>query len=162
MLEAITPNYAVISCGEDNSYGHPHAETLNNLRVMGIQVFRTDEQGSIVAISDGTSITWNCAPSDTWQAGENTQSAEYTNDADSSIVVSTDETITESTEEPPAETPSEKSNTTTYICNTNTMKFHYPSCSSVNQMSEKNKLSVTSTRDELISQRYEPCKRCNP
>lgn len=162
LLEAITPNYAVISCGEDNSYGHPHAETLNNLRAMGIQVFRTDEQGSIIAISDGTSITWNCAPSDTWQAGESTQSAEYTNDTGSSIVASMHETTTESIEELPIETPSEKSNTATYICNTNTMKFHYPSCSSVNQMSEKNKLSVTSTRDELIDQGYEPCKRCNP
>jgi beta-lactamase superfamily II metal-dependent hydrolase len=69
-LEAMTPEYAVISCKEDNSYGHPHAQTLNSLRAMKVKVFRTDEQGSIVAYSDGTEITWNCAPSETWQAGE--------------------------------------------------------------------------------------------
>lgn len=60
-LEAADPDYAVISCGEGNSYGHPHAAVLNSLRAMGIQVFRTDEQGSIIAESDGTKITWNCA-----------------------------------------------------------------------------------------------------
>lgn len=68
-LDAVSPTYAVISCGEDNSYGHPSAEALNRFRAMGIQVFRTDEQGSIVATSDGTDITWNCAPSETWKAG---------------------------------------------------------------------------------------------
>lgn len=71
-LDAMTPEYAVISCAEGNSYGHPHAQTLNNLRARRIKVFRTDEQGSIVAYSDGTGITWNCSPSDSWQAGEPT------------------------------------------------------------------------------------------
>lgn len=71
-LDAVSPSYAVISCAEGNSYGHPHAATLNKFRERGIQVFRTDEQGSIVAVSDGMTITWNCAPSDTWKAGEPT------------------------------------------------------------------------------------------
>lgn len=69
-LEAVKPEYAVISCGEGNSYGHPHAETLNRLRAMGVQVFRTDEEGTIVASSDGSSITFNVPPSQSWQAGE--------------------------------------------------------------------------------------------
>lgn len=69
-IEAIKPTWAVISCAEGNSYGHPHAQTLNTLRSMGIKVFRTDEQGSIVATSDGKEITWNCAPSESWKAGE--------------------------------------------------------------------------------------------
>lgn len=56
-LSEISPTYAVISCAEGNSYGHPDAETLNNLRGMEVQVFRTDEQGSIIAISDGNEIT---------------------------------------------------------------------------------------------------------
>jgi DNA-entry nuclease len=50
----------------------------------------------------------------------------------------------------------------TYVCNKNTKKFHKPTCSSVNDMSEKNKLPVTVSRDELIAQGYQPCKRCNP
>ena len=74
-LQEVEPTYAVISCGQDNSYGHPHAETLNTLRSMGVKVFRTDEQGTVTATSDGHEISWNCAPSTTWKAGENVQSS---------------------------------------------------------------------------------------
>ena len=49
-----------------------------------------------------------------------------------------------------------------YIANKNTKKFHYPDCSSVSDMKEKNKWYFTGSRDELISQGYDPCKRCNP
>lgn len=69
-LDEVSPEYAVISCGEGNSYGHPHAAVLNYLRSDGVSVFRTDEQGTIVAESDGDMITWNCSPSDSWNAGE--------------------------------------------------------------------------------------------
>lgn len=51
---------------------------------------------------------------------------------------------------------------TEYILNTNTKKFHVPSCSSVDSMKESNKQEYTGDRDELISQGYSPCKRCNP
>lgn len=48
-----------------------------------------------------------------------------------------------------------------YVGNANTGKFHVSSCSSVNKMSEKNKVFFSS-RDEAINQGYVPCKRCNP
>lgn len=129
LLEAVSPSFAVISCGEGNSYGHPHAETLNELRAMGVQVYRTDEQGTVIAVSDGSKITWNCSPSETWQAGEPTGS---------------------------------RADTVSYICNTNTRKFHYPDCSSVEQMDETNMLPTSADREELIRQGYEPCGICRP
>ena len=49
-----------------------------------------------------------------------------------------------------------------YVLNKNTKKFHYPSCSSVGDMSPKNRLDVVLSRDEIIGQGYVPCKRCNP
>ena len=49
-----------------------------------------------------------------------------------------------------------------YILNTNTKKFHYPTCSSVNDMKEKNKQEFFGTRDEAISNGYFPCGRCKP
>lgn len=49
-----------------------------------------------------------------------------------------------------------------YIANTKTKKFHYPDCSSVKDMKESNKLYFTGTREELIEQGYQPCKRCDP
>lgn len=100
-VQAVDPEYAVISCGEDNEYGHPHAATLNTLRAMGIKVFRTDEQGSIIATSDGKQITWNAAPSDTWKAGEPTKSG------------------------------NKGSQEITYVLNVKSKKFHRPSCESL-------------------------------
>lgn len=52
-------------------------------------------------------------------------------------------------------------NELTYIGNRNTKKFHYPACSSVNQMNESNKVSLSS-RNEAVDNGYVPCKRCNP
>ena len=49
-----------------------------------------------------------------------------------------------------------------YIINRNTGKFHYPDCPSVNQMAEHNKKEYTGDRDDLVTQGYEPCKRCDP
>ena len=54
------------------------------------------------------------------------------------------------------------SQASTYILNTNTMKFHRPDCSSVKRMSEKNKAVFEGTRDEAISAGYSPCENCNP
>ena len=63
------PEYAIISCGKDNSYGHPHDEIVARYNDAGIPMLRTDELGTIVAVSDGAevSITWenqNTAPED--------------------------------------------------------------------------------------------------
>lgn len=60
------------------------------------------------------------------------------------------------------EAENEQKTESTYVLNTNTKKFHLPSCSSLNQMNESNKGEFTGTRDELIQQGYEPCKRCHP
>lgn len=49
-----------------------------------------------------------------------------------------------------------------YIINRNTGKFHYTDCPSVDLMAEHNKKEYTGDRDDLISQGYEPCKRCDP
>ena len=52
-LREIMPEYAVISVGEGNKYGHPSEEVLSRFRDAGAQVYRTDIQGHIVAKSDG-------------------------------------------------------------------------------------------------------------
>lgn len=135
-LNAVHPKYAVISCGEGNSYGHPHAEVLNRLRSMGVEVFRTDEQGSIIASSDGENITWNCSATDSWQSGEQTESDRENAD-----------NVTEQT---------------TYVLNTNTKKFHRETCGNVSQIKEENFQKVQMSREELEQSGYSPCKNCNP
>lgn len=61
-------------------------------------------------------------------------------------------------EEPVAEEPIG----TDYVLNTNSKKFHYTWCDSVDQMSEKNKAFHTGTRDEVVAMGYKACKNCNP
>ena len=58
-LDKVNPQYAIISCGKDNDYGHPHKETLDKLNAKNIKVFRTDLSGTIIATSNGTDITFN-------------------------------------------------------------------------------------------------------
>lgn len=150
-LREAAPSYAVISVGADNSYGHPHESTLSRFRDAEVTVFRTDLQGHIICRSDGETVTFEVernADADTLadagDGGNRTQNTEPATDK-------------------PATQPSQDGDSgITYVCNTNTMKFHEPDCSSVDQMSERNKLEVTATRDELIAQGYEPCGRCKP
>jgi len=56
-LKAVAPKYAVISAGKDNSYGHPHEETLKKLKQKNITVYRTDINGTIILFSDGRQIS---------------------------------------------------------------------------------------------------------
>ncbi len=55
-LKAVAPSFGVISCGKDNSYGHPHQETLTAAEQLQIPLLRTDLEGTIVFSSDGSEI----------------------------------------------------------------------------------------------------------
>jgi beta-lactamase superfamily II metal-dependent hydrolase len=58
-LAAVNPKIAIISCGLNNKYGHPHAEVLARIApYVGDQIYRTDLLGSIVFITDGVSFTY--------------------------------------------------------------------------------------------------------
>ena len=62
-LYEVDPEYAVISVGEDNSYGHPHEEPMSRLRDADVTIYRTDEMGTVIALSDGKNIRFS------WQMG---------------------------------------------------------------------------------------------
>jgi competence protein ComEC len=53
LLEIFRPEWAVISAGRDNLYGHPHAETLERLKAAGAHVLRTDTEGAVTILTDG-------------------------------------------------------------------------------------------------------------
>lgn len=162
-VDSVNPSYAVISCGKDNSYGHPSAETLNTLRSGGIKVYRTDEQGSIVATSDGQSISFNCVSSESWKSGE-------IENVDNTVVqpsvnqeITNNENTFENEESSVSEEPSiEQETSARYILNINSKKFHRVNCDSVARMAEKNKIYSDKSRDEVIAEGYEPCQNCNP
>lgn len=56
-VEAVSPDYGIISCGIDNKYGHPHRETLDKIAKYGIESYRTDKNGQITLTSDGKTIS---------------------------------------------------------------------------------------------------------
>lgn len=56
-LEAVNPQFAVVSCGLDNDYGHPHKSIVNRLENFGVEYYRTDLEGHILFKSDGNEIT---------------------------------------------------------------------------------------------------------
>lgn len=168
-LEAVSPSYAVISDGKDaSSFGRLTEETLSKLGVAGVVVYRTDLQGDIVCVSDGKALSF--------QVEKNPEI-----DTLAPIIAETPEpeatAVPEETQRPeetqaptetqaPAETqvpvetpvPEEK----TYILNTNTQKFHKPSCSSVKDIKDSNKAEFVGTRDEVIAMGYKSCGRCHP
>ena len=100
-LNSVLPEMAVISCGVNNKYGHPHEETLSILRDAGVDVYRTDLQGTITIGSDGQNYTVG-----TEHFAEDAQ-LNPTDPAASSTVQQT------------------------YIGNVNSKKFHLPSCSNL-------------------------------
>lgn len=58
-LAATTPEIAIISCGRQNEYGHPHSKTLARLKNVGASVYRTDEDGTVIIETDGVDV-WRC------------------------------------------------------------------------------------------------------
>ena len=56
-LRTIQPEYAVISVGKSNEYGHPHKNVLDRLATTGAKILRTDQLGTIIIGGDGESIT---------------------------------------------------------------------------------------------------------
>lgn len=142
-LKAVTPEYSIISCGEDNSYGHPHIETLNRLSDIGSDIYRTDELGTIVAVSNGKDIS-------------------ITSDEVMEIPLAPLEILNT----PPVPDSSDVKETpaiseTNYVGNKNSLVFHKTDCSSVADMKESNKVFFT-IRQNAVYQGYTPCGRCNP
>jgi competence protein ComEC len=56
-LSSISPSVAIISCGRENSFGHPAPEVLAKLKAVGATTYRTDRQGAIVVTTDGKRIS---------------------------------------------------------------------------------------------------------
>lgn len=60
LLDAVKPKYAVVSVQYDNQYGHPSNTVMGRIRSQGTEIYRTDEHGNIVAVSENNEITIAC------------------------------------------------------------------------------------------------------
>lgn len=181
-LRAVAPQYAVISVGAGNSYGHPTEAVLSRLRDAGVTTFRTDMQGEITAVSDGQTINFSTAKNaaaetlanagagqnanqtgggnsatQTAGSGQNTGGAATAGAAGAAAIASANAGGGNADGAAGAGTTAGS-----YVLNTNSHKFHLPGCSSVDTISPKNRKDVNESREQIVSEGYAPCKRCNP
>lgn len=163
-LQKVHPQYAVISVGANNSYGHPTTGVLNRLSSMGISFYRTDLQGTITAISNGAAVAFTTQKATTAAAlmtagtvATTAATSSYGTAAKASVAGATAAAVSS------AAGTTATASTGSYILNTRSKVFHYPSCGSVKKMSEKNKKPVSDmTRDQIIAQGYKSCGNCHP
>ena len=146
-LREVMPQYAVISVGKGNSYGHPTDAVLSRLRDAEVTTFRTDMQGDISCVSDGKTVEFTVS-----------------RNRDADVFASVGANSTQKTTENKPTEPAAKSEPVgqAYVLNTNTKKFHIHTCRSVKQMKDKNKKDFCGSREEVIAKGYSPCKICNP
>jgi len=148
-LKTVSPKYAIISCGKGNQYGHPTQAVLNRLAANNVELYRTDESGTIVATSDGKTITFDKkaspikqnAPPEQERKAESTPKTQPQQEAKSTI---------KSTPTPETDNVQE-----VYITNTGE-KYHRSNC----RYLRKSKIPISLSKAK--SSGYEPCKVCSP
>lgn len=145
LLEASTPSWAVVSCGSGNSYGHPTAETMGRLSDMGIPVFRTDDQGTIIALSNGETIGWNQDPCNDYSSGNEKQNED---------AASASSTAAAAVQDEPA-AASDTQERSVWISATGSKYHSVPDCGNMNP----NK-AIQESESQARSQGYEACKKC--
>ena len=138
-VQSINPQYAFLSVGKDNPYGHPNPVTLDTLLENSIQLFRTDLQGEVTATSDGRSVSIDKPPVE----------ITISDPADAASILQT---------EPPS------GETHKYVLNTNPKRkrIHTPDCRSVSEIKDENFQYSDKSLEELIAEGYTPCGNCHP
>lgn len=156
-LKTIKPSYAVISSGS-NSYGHPAEDTLERLKAMGVHLYRTDVQGTILAQTDGKTLSFSTSPTKDWTPGYRNKGSNSPKPDSGSVSSSGSEARTDGTaaDGSPQDSPSTEDY---YIGNEKTKKFHRPDCSG---LPDKKNQVIFEQRSEAKKDGYSPCKRCNP
>ena len=125
-IKSVNPETGIISCGKGNQYGHPHQETLTLLQNLGINIYRTDLNGTILVETNGTDYQ-----------------------------VSTEKESSRAPPIVKNETKTSESQEYKYAASKNSDVFHYLSCSYVSSIKSEN-LILFKTREEAIASGRRP------
>ena len=147
-LRAVKPEFAVISCGEGNSYGHPHAQAVARLQATGAQILRTDLCGTVTARSDGKRLTMETA------AGER-----HTASAQSAATAASNGGAASSAAEAglSADAAQQSSSAQEKVYRTPSgARYHRAGCSALGDSAEA--LTIAEAKEAGLT----PCQRCHP
>ena len=131
-IKSVGPKIAVICCGQGNKYGHPHQETISLLQSLGIEIHRTDLNGTILVKTDGIDYQ-----------------------------VFTEKESIRAPPIVRAETETDKTQEYKYAASKKSEVFHYIYCSYVKKIKQE-ELILFKTREEAIASGRRPCKKCKP
>lgn len=109
LLNRIKPEHVVIMAGANNKYGHPSAEVMNRFKSLGIPVYRTDEQGTIIVTLSEDGVSVDKEPG-SYKSGDGTQSSSSTSSNSSNSTSS--EASSNSSNSTSSESSSQESTTT--------------------------------------------------
>lgn len=157
-LAAIQPKVAVISCGVGNDYGHPTSEALERLNAAGARVFRTDQDGEVVATSDGNTVTLKSAKGGgVTVPGEVKPGAVASGPLPAAVQPASTTTRAAASEKSP-ETPAKKQGTR-YIGLKGSKVFHREDCPTLQR--SKSERIVFPSREAAMKERR-PAEDCDP
>ena len=131
-IKSVGPKIAVICCGQGNKYGHPHQETISLLQSLGIEIYRTDLNGTILIKTDGI---------------------EYQIFTEKESIRAPPIVITE--------TETDEAQEYKYAASKNSDIFHYIDCSYVKKIKSED-LIIFKTKEKAIASGRRSCKRCKP
>lgn len=160
-IDAVNPSIAIISCGKNNDYGHPHKEVVNRLESKNINIYRTDLLGSIVVECSGNGVKLNDSSVNLNKNSNSVEKEETSIKKEDSVANSTQNSSSKK-ESSVEKSQSENVKVSNFVLNTNSKKFHKEDCSGVKAISSKNKETFKGSAKDLISKGYEPCKICKP
>lgn len=153
-LNKVNPQYAVISVGKNNEYKHPTEGVMNRIKNKNIKVYRTDEQGTIIATSNGKDIKFNKSPG-SYKAYEgtagDTQSNNSTSTGNGNKTQTSNTSTTNNTSKPVANQGKK-----VWLSATGE-KYH-----SINNCGKMNPNKARQvTLEEAKNNGKEPCSKCN-
>lgn len=161
-LDTVNPKIAILSVDGNDGSGLPESKVLDALHQRNIDLYRTDCNGDIKLVSDGKSI--NISTTKKANLNQLLTPGFISTPTPEPTPTPTPKPTPTPTPEPTPEPVVEEQKPIEqyYIINTNTGKFHYPTCRSIKRMKDKNKLEFTGTRDDVLARGYSPCMICNP
>ena len=168
LLNKVNPEFAVITVGKENSYGHPHIETMEKLKSKNLKLHRTDQCGTIVFTSTGNGLKTKCKEAN-YESGKKKNSKEIKKQ-ESSITSKEDNTTNTNTtntnnssketqnslnKDNKNESSKKPASKTVYLSATGS-KYH-----SINNCGKMNPNTSKSVSLESVIGKYNPCSKCN-